>query len=767
MQVLVSTMIGNTVVALALALLALLAMRLRRPAMAHVLWLLVIVKLLTPPVWRVAVTTPPDARVEPAKAMVVVDAASRDVVIEAAPTRVLMSVVTPVVATPATAAPSPDVTSVASAPPAVPSAASAPTPALAATPSTVCIPCILGGVWLLGSITWAIVTATRIIRFRRLLLGASPPPDELRSEVAAVAARMGALRVPDIRLVDAAVSPMLFFLGRRVQLILPRGLAVAMPRARRAGVIAHELAHLRRGDHWVRVLEMLATTILWWHPLIWLARRGLREAEEQCCDAWVVALLPGADARRGYADALVDALEHLATRRVVVALPASATGLGRIDHLRRRITMILTETTPKSVSRAGQLCIAALAIVLVPLSFVRGQAEEAVPAARTGDAGALVAEAAPATTATTRAGNDDEARLAVEALLDRAVQDSDDHVRNTALNAIRQFGPRAIPALLDGVKNERTAEFSRNLLAGLGPRSLDALLAAVESPDAQVRREALLAMAQILGNTYHVQLQGYGAVPPGAYGGGGRQIIAGGFNSARPPAPGFEMMEGGAAFGAGQMPEPVTRLIPAVTKAARDGDAGVRRAAVQVLAHVMLIAAPARQSDALMPTLLSAMTDADAEVRAMAIGAFQSAGDAAASATPALTKAVKDENDQVRLWALMALRAIGPAAREATPAVIAALKDPQPPIRAAAAEALGALQAPPQQETMPTELNGTVDGMGIAPAVAPGPAPAPDLTRTSPPASGEAPNPAAPAKAPPPPRAPRGSQSPGTPRPTR
>ena len=59
------------------------------------------------------------------------------------------------------------------------------------------------------------------------------------------------------------------------------------------------------------------------------------------------------DARREYADALVDTLELIAPASAAArgwAFPAAATGLGRIGHLRRRLTMILTETGSKSLS---------------------------------------------------------------------------------------------------------------------------------------------------------------------------------------------------------------------------------------------------------------------------------------------------------------------------------------------------------------------------------------------------------------------------------
>ena len=67
-------------------------------------------------------------------------------------------------------------------------------------------------------------------------------------------------------------------------------------------LLLHELAHLKRRDHWVRWLELVVAGLYWWHPVVWWARRALREAEEQCCDAWVVWAMP--DRSRTYASCL-------------------------------------------------------------------------------------------------------------------------------------------------------------------------------------------------------------------------------------------------------------------------------------------------------------------------------------------------------------------------------------------------------------------------------------------------------------------------------
>jgi hypothetical protein len=144
---------------------------------------------------------------------------------------------------------------------------------------------------------------------------------------------------------------------------------------RRAAILAHELAHLRRGDHLVRWLEVVVTAAAWWNPLVWWARRELRECEEQCCDAWVVWALPAA--RRAYADALVDTVDFLNDARP--ALPPLASGAGAVRDLRRRITMILRGSVPRRLTRLGLVTGLALGLAAVAVSPGRGDDEPSQP----------------------------------------------------------------------------------------------------------------------------------------------------------------------------------------------------------------------------------------------------------------------------------------------------------------------------------------------------------------------------------------------------
>jgi beta-lactamase regulating signal transducer with metallopeptidase domain len=222
--------------------------------------------------------------------------------------------------------------------------------------------------WLAGSGCWLLVAARRWQRFQRLLRHARPASPEVQAEADALAQRMGIAGVK-VGILPGAISPMLWAIGRSPRLLLPEQLLGRLGPQQRASVLAHELAHWRRGDHRVRWLEVVVLAMYWWCPLAWWACRQLRQAEEECCDAWVIAVLPGA--ARDYALALVETIDFLSG--APQALPPVASGVGHVRLLHRRLTMILRGTTPQSLTRSGLLAVIGVGALLLP--FVPGLAQ--------------------------------------------------------------------------------------------------------------------------------------------------------------------------------------------------------------------------------------------------------------------------------------------------------------------------------------------------------------------------------------------------------
>jgi beta-lactamase regulating signal transducer with metallopeptidase domain len=348
MKTLLEMALWNAAAAAVLALAAAAVSRLcRKPALAHVLWLLVLVKLVTPPLVPFALPWPAEQ---------VSVAAGEGAPASAAPTEAPVPVEGSAIPAEAPA----DVEELPPAPD-VPVAVSVPPPAWPWW-------CWVLAVWLAGSLLWVGWVGVHVTRFRRLLCHACRAPGDLQAETAVLARRLGLRRCPEVWLVPGAVSPMIWALGGAPRLLFPSGLLERLDDRGKKALLAHELAHVRRGDHRVRLLELLVTGLYWWHPVLWWARRELHEAEEQCCDAWAVWALGGDG--RPYALALLQAVAFVSQIRW--PLPAGASGVGQVSHLKRRLAMVLQGKTSRSLSWAG-LVVVGLGLLLLPLFPAEGQ----------------------------------------------------------------------------------------------------------------------------------------------------------------------------------------------------------------------------------------------------------------------------------------------------------------------------------------------------------------------------------------------------------
>jgi beta-lactamase regulating signal transducer with metallopeptidase domain len=364
-ETLEQVILSNAVVATVLALLAsAIGLVCRRPALVHSLWLLVLIKLITPPIWQVEIFRLPSVSqkepqdlVFPVRELPKLEVSDLH---ESQPAEVAEPEKIDNLVLHREEAARPEEMSAMELPPAA---------SLWSWPSW---KPLLWSVWLSGTLAWLLMSTIRVVRFQLLLRWAEPAPDELQERVQVLAECLGLKNIPSVWLVPGVVSPMIWPVGIRPRLLVPHGLLDRLTHEQRDTLLVHELAHLRRHDHWVRGLELIVTGLYWWHPVVWWGRQAMREAEEQCCDAWVMWALPAA--RRAYASALVEALDFLAGARPVL-LPPAACGLGQFQTLKRRLTMILTGTTPHALSRLGFLAVLGLGFFL-PVVPTWGQSDD-------------------------------------------------------------------------------------------------------------------------------------------------------------------------------------------------------------------------------------------------------------------------------------------------------------------------------------------------------------------------------------------------------
>lgn len=120
-------------------------------------------------------------------------------------------------------------------------------------------------------------------------------------------------------------------------------------------LLLHESAHVARHDNLATFVQALATSLLWFHPLVWLASRQLSAAREEACDESVVASMAQTDS---YVSALLKICHHIAAPRPAGASCMASSNLKqRMEHLMSYETIQKRAWSHRAILAAGILVI--------------------------------------------------------------------------------------------------------------------------------------------------------------------------------------------------------------------------------------------------------------------------------------------------------------------------------------------------------------------------------------------------------------------------
>jgi uncharacterized protein (TIGR03435 family) len=126
---------------------------------------------------------------------------------------------------------------------------------------------------------------------------------------------------PPVRLLVSGVLQAPAAIGwLRPIVLVPAGALAGLPPAQMEALLVHELAHIRRRDYLVHIVQSAAEAILFYHPAVWWISGHVRAERELCCDDIAVSMTGDAV---GYARALA---EFDATRWVRPTVMAANNG---------------------------------------------------------------------------------------------------------------------------------------------------------------------------------------------------------------------------------------------------------------------------------------------------------------------------------------------------------------------------------------------------------------------------------------------------------
>jgi len=230
--------------------------------------------------------------------------------------------------------------------------------------------------WLIGVLVLTVLLLCRA-RFVRQLLEQSEQPDQkLRCllsrcrELVGVRANVG-LKV-STRLTSPAVCGLF-----RPTILLPEYIVNKLSNDKLTLVLMHELAHIRRRDVWVNLIQSVLQIVYFYNPIVWVANIRVRRVREQAVDEMVLVVLGGK--RESYSNTLIDVGE-MSFGRPNLSLRLIGIVESKKD-LAERIRHIVTRPTPNNAKPGlvGLLAVAIMGALLLPMVRAEKQAD-ALPA---------------------------------------------------------------------------------------------------------------------------------------------------------------------------------------------------------------------------------------------------------------------------------------------------------------------------------------------------------------------------------------------------
>jgi TonB family protein len=149
-------------------------------------------------------------------------------------------------------------------------------------------------------------------------------------------------------------------------ILLPPATLMGLTSLQLESIIAHEIAHIRRYDYLVNMVQMLVETLLFYHPAVWWISKRIRVERELCCDDLAVRFCGNA---LRYAKALTR-LEKLRLRAPNVAM--ASTGGPLLYRIQRLVGVKGKEHGPSRLPAILAIGIGALCLAW-NVTWVRGQ----------------------------------------------------------------------------------------------------------------------------------------------------------------------------------------------------------------------------------------------------------------------------------------------------------------------------------------------------------------------------------------------------------
>ncbi|MFB0553376.1 MAG: M56 family metallopeptidase, partial [Phycisphaerae bacterium] len=218
--------------------------------------------------------------------------------------------------------------------------------------------------WLVGMLVLLVLLVKRVCFVRGLIAQSRPANGRLLEMLDECRCLIGIRQNIELRLSGNRLSPADCGLFKPI-ILMPATLPKKLSREKLKAVLIHELAHIKRGDVWVNLLQTTLQIVYFYNPFVWLANAMVRRVREQAVDEMVLVTLK--PETKSYSNMLIDIAEmafwrpNFSLRLIGVVESKKA--------LERRIKHMLSRPVPKSskLGYLGLIAIIVIGAILLPM----------------------------------------------------------------------------------------------------------------------------------------------------------------------------------------------------------------------------------------------------------------------------------------------------------------------------------------------------------------------------------------------------------------
>jgi len=220
--------------------------------------------------------------------------------------------------------------------------------------------------WLTVVTAMLLFLIRRMFSVRNLLAKSMNPSESMVVTLQRCRKQMAVHRPVFLRLSRIAAGPSVCGLFRPT-ILIPQNLLHRLKREDLRSILLHELAHIKRGDLWISLIQAILQIVYFYNPLLWCANVIIRKVREQAVDEMVLVAM--GEKAEDYPQTLLN------ISRMTFSRPALNLRLIGVSEskkaLERRIMNMLNRPVPKSskLGYLGLIAIFVIGAVVLPMHY--------------------------------------------------------------------------------------------------------------------------------------------------------------------------------------------------------------------------------------------------------------------------------------------------------------------------------------------------------------------------------------------------------------